>query len=261
MLLDAIVLAGGRSSRLGGSPKAELLVEGRRLVDIAVEAALAAGCRHVVVVGPDALAPLPTAVALTRENPPFGGPAAALAAGLTALETLAPHSDHTTRSDYTTRSDHTARSDHITRSDRTARSDHTAHSGLAEPPIAPDALLVLACDMPGAASALPALLDAARTASRASGIGAGADVGWAAMAVDHDGRRQPLLAVYGLAGLRARVAARSGELGGLEGAPFHSLLDGLGITEVPVPAGSSSDIDTWADAGRFHAHPNPVGAP
>lgn len=234
MLLDAIVLAGGRSSRLGGSPKAELLVEGRRLVDIAVEAALAAGSRQVVVVGPDALAPLPAAVTLTREDPSFGGPAAALAAGISALEAL------------------------------------VGPSALAEPSAAPDALLVLACDMPGAESALPALLDAALAASSArsagagsgAGFGAQADAGWAVMGVDQGGRRQPLLAVYGFGALRARVTARSGDEGGLVGAPFRSLLDGLGVTEVSIPVGSSSDIDTWADADRFHAHP-PIhlGAP
>ncbi|MCS5722378.1 NTP transferase domain-containing protein [Herbiconiux sp. CPCC 203407] len=215
MLLDAIVLAGGRSSRLGGSPKAELLVRGRRLVDIAVEAVLTAGSRHVVVVGPDELAPLPAAATLTREDPPFGGPAAALAAGLAGLADLA-----------------------------------------ADVSTPPDALLVLACDMPGAERALPALLDA--VLSESSGTpraGGGSGEGWAVMAVDHDGRRQPLLAVYGLAALSARVSVRSSEPGGLDGAPFHSLLEGLGITEVPIPAGSSSDIDTWSDAGRFHAHP------
>jgi molybdopterin-guanine dinucleotide biosynthesis protein A len=219
VLLDAIVLAGGRSSRLGGSPKAELRVGGRRLVDIAVGAALAAGSRHVTVVGPADLAPLPAPAVTTREDPPFGGPAAAVSAGVSAL--------------------------------------------VAEVPAQPDAVLVLACDMPGAERALPVLLHAAlAVSSSARSAGAGSGEGWAVMAVDHDRRRQHLLAVYGFAALRARIAARSGEPGGLDGAPFHSLLGGLGITEVPIPAGTSSDIDTWADAGRFHARPpNHRGAP
>lgn len=187
---------------------------GRRLVDIAVDAALAAGSRRVTVVGPDDLAPLPASVALTREHPPFGGPAAALAAGLSA----------------------------------TAH-DHT------------DALLLLACDMPAAERALPALLDAALSlcssapGASAPGVGARPEESWAAMAVDHDGRRQPLLAVYGLPALSARVATRSAEPGGLEGVPLHRLVDGLAVTEVPIPGDSSSDIDTWDDARRWRAAP------
>ena len=85
-MLDAIILAGGRSSRLGGSPKAELVIGSRRLVDIAVDAAAAADARRTVVVGPDDLVAAP--LITTREQPPFGGPVAGLAAGLAALDRL-----------------------------------------------------------------------------------------------------------------------------------------------------------------------------
>lgn len=83
----AVVLAGGRSSRLGGRPKAGLRRNGRTLVELTVEAVRdAAG---VVVVGPPGPA-LPADVLRTREDPPFAGPAAGIAAGLRALEALEP---------------------------------------------------------------------------------------------------------------------------------------------------------------------------
>ena len=87
MLLDAIVLAGGKSSRLFGVPKARLEWRGSTLLQNTVDAVLKAGARRVVVVGPDA--PVSDArVLMAREDPPFGGPAAAVAAGMHALEHL-----------------------------------------------------------------------------------------------------------------------------------------------------------------------------
>ncbi|MGX5696658.1 DUF6457 domain-containing protein [Agromyces soli] len=80
---DAIVLAGGRSSRLGGCAKAELVIGGARLVDRAVAAASAAGAGRTVVVGPDSLRVAGALIA--REEPAFGGPVAAIGAGLAAL--------------------------------------------------------------------------------------------------------------------------------------------------------------------------------
>ncbi|MFF2389913.1 NTP transferase domain-containing protein [Agromyces sp. NPDC058104] len=78
----AIVLAGGRASRLGGADKASVEVDGRALVDH-VLAALE-GCPRLVVVGPPALAR--PGIELVREDPPFGGPVAAIAAALGVLE-------------------------------------------------------------------------------------------------------------------------------------------------------------------------------
>ena len=82
MSVDAIILAGGRSSRLGGVAKASLLRDGRTLLQLAIDAARAAGGR-VVVVGPEVGTTAP--VRFVRERPAFGGPAAAIAAGLDAL--------------------------------------------------------------------------------------------------------------------------------------------------------------------------------
>jgi len=80
----AIVLAGGRASRLGGAAKPLLEVDGRTLLDAAVSALEAAGCAPIVVSGP----PLPTARAVVRvrEEPAFGGPVAGIAAALPVID-------------------------------------------------------------------------------------------------------------------------------------------------------------------------------
>ena len=94
MLIDALVLAGGRSARLGGEPKAALRFQGRSLLQIAVDAA--AQARRIVVVGdPRVLGQLTASahdqkLAFAREDPPFGGPAAGLGAGLEVLRRLEP---------------------------------------------------------------------------------------------------------------------------------------------------------------------------
>jgi molybdopterin-guanine dinucleotide biosynthesis protein A len=79
---DAIVLAGGRSSRLGGTPKSALMYDGATLLERSIAAA--GGARRIVVVGPEP-ADLPAGILSSREDPPFAGPAAAIAAGLAGL--------------------------------------------------------------------------------------------------------------------------------------------------------------------------------
>jgi molybdopterin-guanine dinucleotide biosynthesis protein A len=81
VLIDAIVLAGGRSRRLGEVPKAGLAYRQQTLLEHAVNAVSFA--RTTVVVG-ETVVPLPH-VLTTREEPAFGGPAAAIAAGLQQL--------------------------------------------------------------------------------------------------------------------------------------------------------------------------------
>ncbi|UOR02744.1 NTP transferase domain-containing protein [Leucobacter allii] len=78
----AIVLAGGRGARLGGADKAGIELAGERLVDRVVAAVrgAAAGEPRIVVAGPARAAPAGCLV--VREDPPFGGPLAALAAAL-----------------------------------------------------------------------------------------------------------------------------------------------------------------------------------
>lgn len=84
---DAVILAGGRSSRLGGVPKQSLTYDGDSL--LRRSAAAARGARAAVVVGPDTgevpAGEIPAGFLRCREEPPFSGPAAAIAAGLAAL--------------------------------------------------------------------------------------------------------------------------------------------------------------------------------
>ena len=89
MEFDAIILAGGRSSRLGGVPKSGLIYDGATLLERSLRAAGAAG--RTVVVGPDP-GDLPGGVLTCREDPLFAGPAAAIAAGLAAMA-----ADHASR--------------------------------------------------------------------------------------------------------------------------------------------------------------------
>ncbi|MGO1833031.1 MAG: molybdenum cofactor guanylyltransferase [Actinomycetaceae bacterium] len=114
----AIVLAGGRASRLGGVAKPDVRVGGRRMLDLVLEAVGADagsdgddGRAPVVVVAPGTVE-VPDDVVLTLADPPFGGPACGVAAGLAALKGEAPA----------------------------------------------DELLVLACDLPGAGAIVRALL-------------------------------------------------------------------------------------------------------
>ena len=78
--IAAIVLAGGRGSRLGGVDKAALLLDGETLL---VRALAALHPLTVVVVGPQRQ--LRSDVLVVREQPPLGGPAAAAITGLSAL--------------------------------------------------------------------------------------------------------------------------------------------------------------------------------
>lgn len=263
--LDAVVLAGGRSSRLGGAPKTTLERGGRTLVELALAAAAAAGAGRIVLVGPtESLPPrhrldtaaAPATLQLTREDPPYSGPAAALGA---ALEVLVDPAD----------------------------------AAAGRTPGGAAFTLVLACDQPRAQLALPSLLDAAAGGSgevgdsekgrsaRASGLispeshadlplleappadapPVGADrpdraaqaqpVG-AWVAVD-EGQAQPLLGVFRRGALveaiRACAVERPG--GTVEGASMRQVLAHLVLEEVPVPAGSAADVDTWDAAARL----------
>jgi molybdenum cofactor guanylyltransferase len=75
---DALVLAGGRSRRMGGGDKTRLPVDGVPLLDRVMQALSPEAT--VVVVGDER--PAPRSVIWTREQPLHGGPAAAVAAGL-----------------------------------------------------------------------------------------------------------------------------------------------------------------------------------
>jgi molybdopterin-guanine dinucleotide biosynthesis protein A len=212
MEFDAVILAGGRSSRLGGVPKSQLVYDGATLLDVSLQAAH--GAKAVVVVGPDP-GTLPLGVLHCREEPPYAGPAAAIAAGLSALE-----------AHYSSR--HESRQAPLT--------------------------LILACDMPRADAAIRALVevlpdDGADGASgRGTPDGAQADDG--VMAVSADGRRQPLLGFYSTHALQ-RAVAEAARRGALKDASVFALLASLEVRPARVPSGSTDDVDTWDDASAL----------
>lgn len=76
MLWDAVVLAGGRGSRLGGVDKATLELDGSSLLNRTLAAV--SGAERVIVVGE---VEAPGAI-VVQEEPRFAGPAAAVGAGL-----------------------------------------------------------------------------------------------------------------------------------------------------------------------------------
>jgi molybdopterin-guanine dinucleotide biosynthesis protein A len=76
----AVILAGGAGRRLGGVDKPALMVGGRSLLDRVLDAVSG----PVVVVGPRRETARP--VSWVREDPPGGGPVAALAAALPLVD-------------------------------------------------------------------------------------------------------------------------------------------------------------------------------
>ena len=79
--VTAIVLAGGRSSRFGRHKLAEP-IDGRPLLEHAIDAVRPIAGRILVVVAPGAAPTLPPGTALVRDPRPFEGPLAGLLAGL-----------------------------------------------------------------------------------------------------------------------------------------------------------------------------------
>jgi molybdopterin-guanine dinucleotide biosynthesis protein A len=75
---DAVVVAGGGARRMGGADKPAVTVGGRPLLDRVLAAC--SGAARTIVVGPRR--PTCRPVVWAREEPPGGGPLAALAAGL-----------------------------------------------------------------------------------------------------------------------------------------------------------------------------------
>ncbi|ROS76581.1 molybdenum cofactor guanylyltransferase [Cellulomonas sp. PhB143] len=189
---DAVVLAGGRATRLG-TPKPGLLVAGVPLLDHVLRATSAAG--RTVVVGPDDVAR--PGVLVAREDPPFGGPVAATGAGLESLETLG-------------------------RDGRAARAW----------------VLLLACDVPDAADAVPGLLGWAASP--------GAE-GYDGAHLVLEGRDQWLVGVYRRGALRDALDRVRAGAGTLTGASVRGLLGHLRLRGLDDATGASRDIDTPAD--------------
>jgi molybdopterin-guanine dinucleotide biosynthesis protein A len=197
---DAVVLAGGRSSRLGGVPKAGLVLDGGTLLQRTCSAL--SGARSLTIVGPEAaavwLSDATTARSATfvREEPAFAGPAAALVAAFPETASEA--------------------------------SPEVAGTAGRAPWCA-----VVACDMPRVADLLDVLL-------------AEAEAGLSLVAVD-GGREQPLAALYRTQDLLAAIRRVLAE-GPATNLSIRSLLASVRTRQVPVPPGTTHDVDTWADA-------------
>jgi molybdopterin-guanine dinucleotide biosynthesis protein A len=84
--IGAVVLAGGRSSRFGGD-KLAVSLDGRPILDHAVEAVVAVdpGVEVVVVGAPGVERALPDGVRYVRDERAYEGPLAGVATGLAAL--------------------------------------------------------------------------------------------------------------------------------------------------------------------------------
>ena len=81
--LGAVILAGGRSSRFGRDKLAEP-IDGRPLLDHAIEAVRPLVSEIIVVAAPDATLVMPDGVRLVHDPVAFEGPLAGLLAGLDA---------------------------------------------------------------------------------------------------------------------------------------------------------------------------------
>lgn len=208
---DAVILAGGAASRLGGADKPALRIGGRSLLDAALDACV--GARRTVVVGPDR--PVGREVLWTRERPPGAGPAAALAAGMAAGAAVGAVAGNT--------------------------------EGLST--CASPLTIVLAADLPFIDAEVIHRLwktvahSAPSDAGRVDRDPAEGEVVDGAVAVDESGRAQWLTACYRRSALLERISAFPPDR--LIGLSLRRLLSGLRLAEVQVSARAAFDCDTW----------------
>ncbi len=231
---DAILLAGGRASRLGGIDKTALVSQGTALLDRAVTAA--AGADGVAIVGLRDGREAPVGAVLTREDPPLSGPVAALGAGLAALDGAA-----TSRT--STSTGHGQRTSGTKSGRETESETAIGRAAEGEEGTSAEFTLVLACDLVRPEEAVARLLATATAPADADAAHSGAPRD-GLIAVDDDGRRQPLLALYRTASLRAVLDA----IRPLDDLPMRRLLDHLDLVEVHLASELCADVDSPDDA-------------
>ncbi|MET9294463.1 DUF6457 domain-containing protein [Streptomyces sp. NPDC003077] len=234
---DALVLAGGAAKRLGGADKPALPVGGRPLLDRVLAACPDAAT--TVVVGP----PRPTVreVVHAREDPPGGGPLAALGAGL--RHTSAPVVL-------------------VLSADLPFLTRGTVRSLLAAVVPGPDARFGIGegpgsgCDDHRAPVPVPVknrrpFQDHDRHHDRSPGtppLPSRSTTPDGALLRDAHGRDQPLVAAYRSASLHRELAALRAEHGTLHGLPLRALTARLALRRVPDPTATAAfDCDTWED--------------
>ncbi|WP_181009845.1 molybdenum cofactor guanylyltransferase [Ornithinimicrobium sufpigmenti] len=232
-IVDLVILAGGRGSRLGGQDKAALVVGGRSLVERLLQDVDLGGV--VVVVGHTPLPPLPDGrtVLQTLEDPPDGGPVAGIAAGLDALDGIsAPRTPV----------------------------DPAPAGGLdvadrPDVPVGPKVgdrgwVAVAAVDQPEAARALALL------AAELPYVDEEVE---AVSPVDSTGHRQWLLAVYRRDALTRALEA----LPDVRDTSVRRLVSGLHWQDVTMDPQHLGDVDTWQDVedwARRVAHDDVTGS-
>lgn len=145
---DAIVLAGGEGRRFEGASKPDVEVDGRRMIDHVLDAV--AGARRIAVVAPPEfdVGREDPRIVQTMEDPPLGGPAAGVAAGLAALDGAAWAQDAGNPDDAG------AQDGPPTNGPAGAGTDSAGSAAIDVP------VVVLSCDIPRVGPAVPRLLEA-----------------------------------------------------------------------------------------------------
>jgi GTP:adenosylcobinamide-phosphate guanylyltransferase len=228
---DAVVLAGGGARRLGGTDKPSLTVGARTLLDRVLS--VCADASTTVVVGPRR--PTLRPVSWVREDPPGGGPLAALDAGLgpvTAPVVLVLSADlpflrrETVRALLDASGSRPAGSTGADASDARADGEARVNGNDGDAHISggdadPDA------DIDGA--------------------------------IVNDGRDQPLLAAYRTDSLRRELALLRTEYGSLTSLPLRLIVPELRLQRIDVAVGGRTtasdalDCDTWEDVAAARA--------
>lgn len=212
--VGAILLVGGRSTRMGGGFKPLIEIGGTSLFARSVMTLADAGTEPIIAAGPELDEAAP--VHWVREDPPFAGPVAGIAAALAALD---------------------------------------AGISADGPAAIPEWMLVLAGDLPHVAGVVDRLL-AVLTASAAgpdADADADAAAGPDAHVFTADGHPQWLAGVYRTDALRSALRALAAGGTAYDDASCRSLFSGLDIAWLTDEDGITADIDTPADLVRIRA--------
>lgn len=291
IVFDAIVLAGGEGRRFEGAHKPDVEVDGRRMLDHVLDAV--AGARRIALVAPPEVRPgrEDPRILQTMEDPPRGGPAAGVAAGLAALDGLGGVGGVG-----------------VARPGEPGDGGGVPGRGGGVP------VVVLSCDVPRVGPAVPRLLEALEALDAPDSAAAGdladgpapsstadspargqstqadgvALATWEAPRTERsDTRAEPapssapagqadpapssrparpqslgsaarpniqrLAAVYRRESLTRAVEARDGLGGGLHGVSMRRFLEGLDLRPVVAHGDEAQDVDSWADLARLTA--------
>ncbi|MEU3194411.1 DUF6457 domain-containing protein [Streptomyces sp. NPDC006992] len=176
-----------------------------------------------------------SSVLWAREEPPGGGPLAALQAGLDALAGPEAPGPRTLRAGTRTGTG-TGTSSGRTGPERAVAGRPGGGTAGEE-----GLVLVVSADLPFLSP---------RAVRTLVSVPDGAEA-----AVGHDGRDQPLLAAYRLDPLRRELALLRTEYGSLTGLPLRMVLQGLMLHRVTAPSVTAAalDCDTWDDIATARA--------